>query len=359
MPTQLPNSPDPGLWLHLFTSSIRELYIADAIDLVAEPCGAIFRFRYERKYVNQTTRGYWEQDTLVGHKVGINFSLQHPADFHPAMFVPLRTGTVVSTQVEGDTYIIRFRLTQYLPLKDQPDWEPRRRKGPVHAYTEGLKIVLGPSPETLVTLGPSPETLVSTTEDSGKAFATIVRFLTSTLSFSPRVFWRIARVTRDATGASVDLDDEGNLLLTGGQGYTLHLAHYQYQPNYPESELSVFVPEAVDLVGTDKIFLRSRYDVIPIRFFPPRRDDVISGEISITTELPSKGPTVRIPVIVSPSAGQAVSGPLLGVAGAIALAIPAVLASDRLLLLRVGLVAVGAVVAGWALWLRRQYGLPG
>jgi hypothetical protein len=299
---------------------------------------------------------------LIGTRVAINFSLQHPAEFHPAIFVPLRTGEVVSTPVDGDTYIVYFSLGKYLPLEDQPDWEPKNRKEPVDKYTEGLKRLLGrhhPDNRIHATLGAAPAGLVSPALDPGKAFAAVVRFLTPTLYFSPRIYWRVAGITKDATGDLVGLDDEGNLPLTAGKGYTLHLAHYQYEAPATEIQLSVVVPKAVDLVGSDEIVFRSRYDVIPIRLFPPYRDDVVTGELAIGTEPPSKGPTVRLPIIVSPPAGQVLSGPLLGIGGAIALALPAVFASDKLLPLRVGLAIGGALIAGFALWLRRQKGLPG
>jgi hypothetical protein len=357
-----PPNPDDPLWLYLFTSSIRELYIADAVDLLAQPAGALYRFRYESKYLDKATRGQWKGAGLIGKRVAINFSLQHPAEFHPAMFVPLRTGEVVSTRVDGEIYIVHFRLGHYLPLEDKPDWESKQRKGPVHDYTKGLKELLGsqhPDDRIHATLGAAPDGLVSADPDPGTAFAAIVRFLTPTLHFSPRIYWRVADITEAATGNRVELDDEGNLPLTAGKDYTLHLGHYQYQASATDTLLKVVTPKAVDLVGSDEIALRSRYDVIPIRLFAPYRDDVVTGELALTTELPSKGPTVRLPIIVSPPSAQTVSGPLLGIGGTIALAMPAVFASEKLLPLRAGLAIGGALIAGLALWLRRQKGLPG
>jgi hypothetical protein len=357
------HSQDTSLWLYLFTSSIRELYIADAVDLLAEPNGALYRFRYEGKYLDDATRTQWEGGSLIGKRVAVNFSLQHPAEFHPAMFIPLRTGEVVSTRVDGDTYIVYFRLGQYLPLQDEPDWDSKQRKEPVHKYTEGLKMLLGaqhhPDDHIHATLGVAPDELVSAVPDSGKAFAAVVRFLTPTLYFSPRIYWRVAEITEDVTGNSIRLDDKGNLPLTAGNAYTVHLAHYQYQAPATEILISVVVPKVIDLVGNEKIALRSRYDVIPIRLFAPHRDDAVTGELAISTELPTKGPTVRLPIIVAPPLGQTLAGPLLGIGGTIALALPAVFASDKLLFLRVGLAIGGALIAGLGLWLRRQKGLPG
>ena len=55
-------------------------------------------------------------------------------------------------------------------------------------------------------------------------------------------------------GKPVGLDGEGNLPLTAGKGYTLRLAHYQYQAPATEISLSVMVPKAVDLVVVMKLF---------------------------------------------------------------------------------------------------------
>jgi hypothetical protein len=363
MSSKHPDSQRVPQWLYLFTSSIRELYIADAINLLAAPKGALYRFRYEGKYLDNDTREQWDGEGLVDKQVAINFSLQHPAEFHPAMFIPLRTGEVASTEVEGEAYIVYFRLGQYLPLNDQPDWEPKQRKDPVQEYTEGLKKLLGaqhhPDDRIHATLGAPPHGLVSPADDSGKGFAAVVRFLTPCLYFSPRIYWRIAHITEGATGVIVGLDSGGSLSLTAGKEYTVHLAHYQYQAPVAEILLRVEVPKAVDLVGSDKIAILSRYDLMPIRLFPPFRDDVVTGELAISTEAPSKGPDVRLPVIVAPPLQQAFTGPLLAVGGTIALALPAVFASDELLLLRVGLAIGGALIAGIGLWLRRQNGLPG
>lgn len=349
--------------LYLFTSSIRELYIADAVDLLAAPEGALYRFRYDSAYVDEATRSEWESPALVGCQVAVNFSLQHPADFHPAIFIPLRAGVLEATQVEGDTYVVYFRVGRYLSLVDEARWSPKERKVPVQEYTAEVKKLLGagrnPDDSIHAILGPQPTSIFSSLQDAGKSFAAVVRFLTPGLSFSPRIYWRVAQIVNNAGRKPISIDSRGNLSLTAGQDYTLYLAHYQYDPLSSEAVLGLSVPKSMELVGPDRITLRSRYDMIPIRLFCLHREDVVTAELSIATEYPSKGPTVRIPVVVSPSIGQAASSPLLGVAAAIALAMPAIFASDRLLVPRICLAIGGAIVAGVALWLRRKHGLSG
>lgn len=289
------------------------------MDLLAAPEGTHYRFRYESKYLDDELRTLWDADPgVTGFPIAVHFSLQHPADFHQAVFVPLRRGEVVATLVEGDTYVVYFRLGAYSPLQDDPDGQPKQRATPVQEYTRALKALLdGKNPDFAIhaALGASPEGLFAPASDPGRAFAAIVRFLTPTLYANPRAYWRVAKITKDTTGDEVTLGKEGQITLKAGQDYTVHLAHYQYQPLQQSVDISVRVPGGLTVVGRDRVTLSSRYDLIPVRLYPPFRDAVVSGEIQIATERPAKGPSVQIPVLVAPSAGHAASGPALGVAG--------------------------------------------
>ena len=358
-----PQPPETAETLHLFTSTIRELYIADTVDLLAAPKGAMYRFRYDGKYLHDGTRTRWKAGELTGYPVVVHFSLQHPADFYRAVFIPLRSGEIVTTLVEGDTYVANFRLGKYLPLHDEPQWIPKERRKPVLEYTDAIKELLGPGrcPDDGInaTLGPIASNLVSPSGDAGKDFATIVRFMTAVLSFSPRVYWRIASINKGDEKEPVNLDQYGNLGLTAGQVYTMNIAHYQQEPLSAEVTVSVNTPKAIELVGGAELVLRSKYDVMTIRLFPPSRDDNVICELAITTDLPAKGPTVRLPVVIKPPATQAASGVLLGTGGGLALALPAVFASTLYLPLRASLAAFGALLVGLALFFRRHRGLPG
>src|SRR5206468_1644780 len=108
------------------------------------------------------------------------------------------------------------------------------------------------------------------------------------------------------------------------------------QPFIGDVSLSVTAPSGVTLFGSGDLPLRSRYDVIPVGLFAPFRDDVTAGEITIKTLEPARGPTVRIPVTVVPSTGHRASGPLLGIGGAMALALPPVLGGGDRMALRAG-----------------------
>jgi len=329
--------------------------------------GAHYRFRYECKYVEEKTRARWEKPgDLTGKPVAIYFSIQHIASFHPAVFVPLRRGEVVNTFIEGGTYVVYFRLGDYLPLKDESSWtDQTRRATPVRKFTEGLQHVdlLGekqPDQRIHATIGKElPASLVKPSGNAGLDFEAIVRFLTPSLSFSPRLYFRVARVTQDADEKPVSLDTDGNLPLTAGTNYKLHLAQYQLQPLPPNVLLEISSPAGVDIVGDSRIVLSSRYDMIPIRLFPRFRDDSMSGQLMISTCEPALGPTIRLPLTISPSKAHKVSGPVLAVGGAAAIALPPILGSGQNVGWRIAFALAGTVAVGLGIWWRRARGFTG
>lgn len=346
-------------WVHLFTSTIRELYIADAVDVLAAPRGAIVRFRYEERYVQPHLRTRWSDGSLIGLHAAVYFSLQHPADFHQATFIPLRQGSIVATWVEGSTHVVQFELASYLPLEEDPQWRrPRERAAPVKAFAEALRGLLGdhhPDAGIHAALGPTPGGSLHPSGDDGRDFEVLVRYMTPSLYFSPRVFFRIASI-HTADGKELTFD-RGTLRLAAGADYILEVAHYQEKPPAADVALEVAIPEGLTLYGEPELHLRSRYDVMPVSMFAAFRDDVAAGELRIATCPPAMGPTVRLPVHVVPTMGHSLSGPALGVGGAMALALPPVLAGGDRLALRLALVGTGTALAGLGLWLRRTKGL--
>ncbi|WP_410596713.1 hypothetical protein [Amycolatopsis sp. lyj-23] len=352
---------DPGQrWLHLFTSNIRELYISDAIDLLAAPEGVHYRFRYEAKYISDEARVLWERaDHLQRRQVMVHFSLQHPANFHPAVFMPLRQGEVVRTLFEGNTYVVYFRLSRYLPLADRPQYSASDRAQAVQRYSAALRDLLpNATPDHAVhaTTGASPEPLVAPTDSAGRDFETLVRFVTPSLPAHQRTYFRVASI-ETKSGKQVKPDQSGVMPLIAGTEYTLNLAHYHYEPLAEPATISVVAPDSLSVVGDRDILIRSRYDVIPIRLFPPFRENSVSDELAIKTVAPAFGPTVRLPLVVNPATSVALFGPALGFGAASAIALPPILASGQNTVLRIAFAVLGAAAVGLGLWWRRSRGL--
>ena len=93
--------------------------------------------------------------------------------------------------------------------------------------------------------------------------------------------------------------------------------------------LEVSSPVGVDIVVDSQIVLSSHYDMVRIRLFPRFRDDKMSGQLMIRTREPALGPTIRLPLTISPSNAHKVSGPVLAVGGAAAIAMPPILGSGQ------------------------------
>lgn len=356
-------------WLYLFTSTRRELYVADAIDVMACPSGTRRRFRYESPYVADKAKAMWESNRLIDRAVLVLLSLQHPADFFDAVFVPLRSGKVLRTFVEGDFYIVDFEVGEYLTLAEpQGSVDSRNWAATVKTLAPSVKLFsktltqnLGedhPDKGKSAALGPHPSDLLHRTpgKDATKEFVTAAKYVRALLS-DARVFWRIAGIHKGTAGDDVvDLDD-GALKLIAGRHYTIDVVHFQPVELTGSASFSISPPPGVNVVGESTYVVRSRYDVAPFQIFTPATDKKIAGELRISTDVPALGPTVRIPTEVRPSNGDIASGPVLGVGGAAALALPAALNTHHPLLAGL-LVGGGTLLVGVGLTLRRSRGLP-
>ena len=315
------------------------------------------RFRYREKYVAERARKLWRDDGLFATPVLVLFALQHPADFYDSVFAPLRGGSVVKTFVEGEIYVVEFKVGAYLPLAEQGE-KPREHSQPVKVFSAALKTQLGADHPASVSaaLGPNPQPLLAELQDATKAFAIAARFVVAMLPLGPRTFWRLSSITDDAKRESVPLTD-GLVELTAERRYTIEIVHYQPVDLLGPSSFTLTPPAGTTLIGDANYSIRSNYDVVPIRFFVPASERRIAGQLRVTTDLPAIGPTVRIPTVVRPTVTQNISGPVLGIGGAMALALPGALAAEHHALLTTVLVTLGSAAVGIGLWWRRYRGL--
>ena len=350
-------------WLHLFTSNIRELYIADAVNLLAVPQGFVYQFRYGEEHVEDAARAKWRDGKLEGTDVVVYFSLQHAANLHSAAYVPLRLGKVVDSFVEGKTYIVRFEVGEYAPLPGPSDAAPVDKS--VHDFSDAIRNILKPSypdfPEDKASrrsasLSDSPRTLLAVADNQGEAFAGVVTYMTAALQPEPRWLFRVSSVWQKKRSDAQALKN-GFLRLTAGKNYTVELAHLQ-PSSQPPAKIQIECMDGVQLLTPQELDLTSRYDVMPVRLFVPFRDDEIQGEIIFRVEEPAKGPTVRIPVQIQPTASHAVGSPLVAVIGGTMAVIPATLGSTGPTSLKVAIAAGGALLLGLSATSRRGKGLP-
>jgi hypothetical protein len=358
-----------NLWLHLFTSNIRDLYTRDALDLLAAPEGYIYRFRYQKEHVETRTEALWRDHGLQGRPVAVHFSFQHPANFHAAAYFPLRTGIIRRAEVSGNTYIVDFELGTYLTLEDDPaEKRSDRRASAVRQFTENLHKLLGEAyPDQTendgslsdkrrsATLGASPMEIIKDQGSNGERFESIVRFMAPMISDRRPLFFRISGMARNDNQQSQSLTN-GEWELKAGVGYTLEISHYQLEPPPEGTYLSLRLPESLPPLGDTELPLRSRYEVFSIRLFPPARDAEAQGEIRISTVDTRFGPTVHLPVRVLPQVTQQLVVPGIAAAGVFLVGLPALLGAGLAPGLKVSVTAVGSLLVFGGLWLRRSKG---
>lgn len=360
-------------WLHLFTSTIRPLYVRDAVEVVCAADGDRRTFRYAGKYIPPDLKTLWVSERgLVGRRVAVHLAIQHPAGLHDPVYLTLRSGTVVGSRRDGDTYTVTFTLNALLPPPPSPDLEGtdakhvRTRAEHVKDHSGKLAELLGnrtPEVEQQAVLGPDPTSLptvrvgsVADSADAGLAFETLVRFLAPALFF-PKYWYVRAAALLGENGKSKDPDDRGIRKLTAGKSATLRLHHYQVDPPTDGVTLNVAVPEGLTLLSPASYDIGSRYDVIDVQMYAPHRDSPVAGEVVVSVDGPLEAPVLRIPVLVRPGVAEGGVAPVGGLVAA-SLAVTPSIVDSWPVEWRVLMAVAGVLLGGYVTFHRRGRGLP-
>jgi len=361
------SAPKTDECLHLFTSTIRPLYISDALDILASPMGSITRFRYEETYVEETLRTRWAtKDSLIDARALVHFAIQHPAEYHLPSYIPVREAKVVGNFAEGKTYVVNFetgpiRLAATTRQVVDNAVSSSDIGGPVVTYSDALRAALDienrPRPSALIgepqeeLLEPAREGNNDLEASQAADFERAVKVFAQALYFSPRIFYRVARFNTQDRRSTLQLQ-KGRLILTAGQRYEVAISHYQAQPPPDGTQLMVSVPDGLTLIGDTNLPLASRYDVIPLEIYTEFRDDKTEGQLEIAVVPPALGPSVHVPIVIKPSKSASVVAPSATVVAGVGTAVAAVLATSQSV--KICLVAGGTALAGAAIMYRRN-----
>ena len=180
-------------------------------------------------------------------------------------------------------------------------------------------------------------------------FERVITLINQALYFSPRIFYRVARV-RGPDRQPVPLK-QGRLELSAGSRYEIEIAHYQPTPPPDGTILTVAAPDGITLIGDADLPLSSRYDVIPVEIYAGYRDDKIEGQLDVTVATPQQGPSVHIPVVIKPSTSASVVAPGAAAIAGVGTAVGSILTTSGSL--KIGLVTAGTAVASAAVIYRR------
>jgi hypothetical protein len=292
--------------LYLYSSNIRPLYEQDILDLIAHPAGALYRFRYFKRYLSPelTTA----PKAMIDMPALVNFSIQDPGQYHEPAFVPVRYATVMDIEDVGDVLVIVLRLGAYCALNRPADFrKPDLRGAMVKQYTQALAAVPHPYQYSAgIGTPPGSAAQVDSSSDTAHLFESLVQFLQGTQSFQEARFYRIRGISKLSRHGQekdpISIDDHGVFELAGGETYSVDLHHFQGSETVGRSGFSVEADGTnVRVIGKPGFEIASRYDVfgLEVHAVEPPTNESRETVISIDPAEGVKGPSVRLRVRVT------------------------------------------------------------
>lgn len=307
--------------LYLFSSNIRPLYAQDILNVLAAPSGISYTFRYERRYVVESLASTWNE-TLVGRKALIHFSLQQHARYHDPVFFPIRIGWVHQAQRLGeDIYLLEFVLDRIISLEAPgTEGDDHRFAKPAADYTDHIRGLLGDENVPYrAAIGAGPDVTqnagapVDASSDEIHLFDRNTKYLWRTDAFRDAWFTHILGISQrsdqplDEVRTSRLKKDERLFSLTGSTTYHLHVLQRQPREVAQEATFAVATDEQViRVIGRKGFTIGSRYDriLVPLHAIEPPDGEPRHTVVTIEPQ-GAQGPRVTIPVRVTPSPGQA------------------------------------------------------
>jgi hypothetical protein len=321
-PPQKPTADTNKQCVYLFSSNIRPLYEQDILNVLAAPIGTRYSFRYEGNYVQEDLRRIWGPE-LQGVSALVLFSLQQLARYHDPVVFPVRQAIVEQAQVLGGSiYLVDFVLDRIVALSKPSDntSDSFRFRTPAGQFMKTLSDRLGQAKvpyQAAASIGPDlrqdAELPMDSTSDEIELLDRNGQFLSRTDSFATSWFLHVAGLSRernaDMETARRSLLDEPSrsYRLQGGQTYHLQIIHRQPKDVVEQCSFNVEADEeSLRIIGRRGFTIGSRYDriLIPVHAVAPSDGQTRQSFIAIEPER-VRGPSIRVPVTVTPSTGTA------------------------------------------------------
>lgn len=299
----------PASWIYLFSSDQSYLYVQDILNVLAAPPGHPYTFRYDSRYLTDDLREEWE--LLQDLPVLIVFSLQQTARLQPAAFIPIRTGYVLSTTREGDSYFITFRLADYAALPEDGTGDSvRQPQSAVAAFSSELRRNTTVPYEASASKGARPD-CIDQSADASALFQRTTRYLALADAFSQAYFIRVLGLRRTAADEPFIRPPSANYVYSLLPGEIYDLEFFQTQQHTPEAPVSFTVSADGELLrplGRPSFLVASRYDRGQVRLVTaslPGIEDRIT-QLVVAPEAGAQGPTLDFPIRVQSQRGKAV-----------------------------------------------------
>lgn len=351
----MPDDPDHA-WLWLFSSNRRALYAQDISNVAALPSGARYTFRYRRNWVASTARTLWERNELKDRPVLIVFSYQHPEQFHPSAFVPVRAGRVVSSSTVGSFFTVEFEVADYRPLpqhrrasEDLPTMGERVREFSRAAETSLTEGYPGNDTDKSAVTASAPGALVDQNPPTDEAWERVVEHLAGSGAFPGHLFLRLLGV-QQANGESVPCV-AGRYELRAGDTYELRLAHYRPLDGDERRAIRVEADnDVLTIQGAEVIPVTSGYDATRLRFTARYRDEPIETVLALEPSDNGGGSRVEAKLRIKPPKTEKAFRMGLATLAIVVAAVPGTLkdfdGAARWWIM--GIIALGGLIVGWS-----------
>lgn len=336
--------------LYLFTSDQTQRYAQDVLNVLAAPSGDIVRFRYDRRWISDETVERWSSNTLEGVRTLICFSAQHPAEYAPAAFVPIRLARVDRTHVVGKHHFAYLRLEELVSLPAAADAKERAAR--VRDFTREVQRLTAAPYDKWASLGQpvalatEPRSSYQGGDDIDTYFETLADYLVRVPVFEDAVFLRCLKVREGDRVVPVEYNDERipEVRLTSGKNSVIELLQYLPTERVADGKFDVSVEgEGLRLESDSRLLISSRYDTMAVRL-STHADRPATARLLIEPAGVTRGPQIVLTFRVVPPDAQRIGVATLAFVGLVLLALPPVFSSPAL---KVASVVAGGLLAAW------------
>lgn len=305
--------------LVLFSSNIRPLYEQDILDVIGAPSGVVFQFRYMDYLLNAGAEAAWT-DLDEKTDVVVYFSLQQRAQFHPAVFFPIRFGHVRRCWRDARFRFVEFYVGDYASLPsprtkasheevaaalEKEEHEVKERdilayyvkKHAAELDELAIDLPYRKSASYHPDFGVSKCQYLVRTGEPTERFEVSAKYLAQTASFERSVFVRCLHLRVQGDEKDIDPGADGVFDLKAGKTYQLSLLQSQPREVIAVERYEVSCDgDLIKVIGDSSFEIASPYDVIALSMHAYHPGGAAAAETVVVLQprTGSSGPRIRL-----------------------------------------------------------------
>jgi hypothetical protein len=314
---------------------------------LASPVGVTIKFRYEDEYVVADVDRDVESGQIIGSEALLVFVADVDSGSQDPFVVPVRYAQVVSATRHGNMFVFNLRLCEYVDLDQYPrDHDSIRRLS--RDFIIGLK---SSNKRYFPAIYSAPDLHIRRSKKlPDEAWQHAAIRLASHPTFKDTYFLRVdAPVTQ--RGGELPLDEDGRLQVVDQR--TIKISTRFYSEKY-DSQLKPLLACSTDgtflrISSASEFEISHRYDSFEFWIHPTALSYETLSLLTVSLSDSTPGspilPTyVRFPVTVRRLSSQLIARLLTTSAGALLVALPAILGSGTPIMVRILSAVLGAIL---------------